>query len=103
MPPQGEIPNGAGHEQISSVRLPADSSSGVDRDSANSGAVQLHLARVNPGAQLETEPASLALNRSGAANRSRGALEHRHETIARAVHLASFVRGDLTLRTRVVR
>jgi hypothetical protein len=74
----------------------------ADGDAGELGIVQLELAGVQPGAQVESELADVGGDRLRAADRARRAVEGCKEAVARSVEFRAVESGELAPRGRMV-
>src|SRR5919198_3481431 len=97
-----EVLHRAGDEDLSRPRFGRHARPDVDCDPAGLVAVELALARMDPGAHLEAELADGTPHRAGTADRARGAVEAREDAVARGVDLLSSEACDLASDDDVV-
>ena len=89
-------------EHVARLGEPGDARSDVDGDPADRIAVELHLARVDPGPDLDTERLHRVGDRLRAADGARGAVERRQEAVAGGIDLTPSVPFELDPGFRVM-
>jgi len=87
--PDDEVPDGRGDKDLARVCKSRDAGSDMDGDAPDVGAIELDLARVETGSDVEPEVANGGADRLRAADRSRRAVEDRQQAIACRDDLAS--------------
>ena len=84
-----QVDHRAGHEHLAGGRLGRDPRTDVDGDAADAAAVELDLARVHAGADLQPERGDRGMIAARAAHGLGGLLEGGEEAVAGRVDLAA--------------
>src|SRR2546423_1061407 len=98
-----EVAHRARDEHLARPGERRDARAGVDGDPAHLPVRELALARVQPGAELESEAAHTVADRAGGADRARRPVEGGEEAVAGRVHLAAAVAAKLGANRGLVR
>src|SRR5918999_966578 len=99
----GEVADDARYEYFAGLRLGGDAGADVDGDALDPVVDDLHLARVDAGADLEAELVDGVDRLVGAGDRPRGTGEGGEEAVTGASYLPAVVAGELGPDHRVVR